>query len=53
MPITRSKSGNRGGESGSYEDWNRDDLENRARELGIEGHSNMNKAQLVDALRDH
>jgi hypothetical protein len=43
----------KGGQSGSYEDWNVDDLRDRAAELGIEGRSNMNKDDLVDALRKH
>ena len=43
----------KGGKSGSYEDWNKDDLEQRAKEIGIEGRSNMSKDELVDALRNH
>jgi hypothetical protein len=49
----RKQSGKRGGQSGSYEDWNKDDLENRAAEIGIEGRSNMSKDELIDALRNH
>jgi Rho termination factor, N-terminal domain len=49
----RSRAGRRGGESGSYEDWSKKDLENRAKELGIEGRSKMNKGELIDALRNH
>jgi len=30
-----------------------DDLEQRAAEIGIEGRSKMDKAELVDALRNH
>ena len=41
----------KGGQSGSYEDWNVDDLQDRAKELGIEGRSNMTKDELADALR--
>ena len=47
----RSTAGRRGGESGSYEDWSKDDLEKRAAEIGIEGRSKMSKDELVDALR--
>jgi hypothetical protein len=43
----------KGGEAGSYEDWNVDDLRERAKELDIEGRSDMDKDELVDALRNH
>jgi hypothetical protein len=43
----------KGGESGSYEDWSVDDLQDRAKELDIEGRSEMNKDELIDALRNH
>ena len=49
----RSKAGRRGGKSPAYEDWSRDDLYQRAREIGIEGRSGMNKGELVRALRNH
>lgn len=49
----RSTAGKRGGTSGSYEDWTKDDLLDRAREIGIEGRSDMTKDELIDALRDH
>ncbi len=45
--------GRRGGEAGSYEDWNVDDLKGRARELGIEGYSDKDKDELIDLLRNH
>ena len=50
---SRSSVGRRGGESGSYDDWTKGELVKRAREIGIEGRSSMNKSQLVDALRNH
>ena len=49
----RSQAGKRGGRSGSYEDWSKQDLQERAREIGIEGRSGMNKGELIDALRNH
>jgi len=49
----RSSAGKRGGKAGQYEDWTVDDLRERAREIGIEGRSDMNKDDLIDALRNH
>ena len=43
----------KGGEAGSYEDWTVEDLRDRAAELDIEGRSDMDKDQLVSALRNH
>ncbi len=51
--TSRSKAGKRGGESGKYEDWSKEDLQEQAREIGIEGRSKMNKDELIDALRNH
>jgi hypothetical protein len=50
---SRSSVGRKGGKSGSYDDWNKGELMKRAREVGIEGRSSMNKSQLVRALRNH
>ena len=49
----RSTAGERGGTSDQYEDWTKDELEDRAREIGIEGRSDMNKDELIRALRSH
>jgi hypothetical protein len=46
----RKQAGKRGGESGSYED--RDDLQQRAGEIGIDGRSKMDKGELIEALRN-
>lgn len=49
----RSTAGKRGGSSPSYDDWTKDDLAERAKELDIEGRSDMTKDELIDALRNH
>ena len=50
---SRRSVGRKGGHAPAYDDWTKDDLMKRAREIGIEGRSSMNKSQLVKALRDH
>jgi hypothetical protein len=50
---SRQSVGARGGRSGSYDDWTKEELLQRARELGIRGRSSMSKAQLTGALRHH
>jgi hypothetical protein len=49
----RRRVGKRGGRSPAYEDWRKDDLYQRAREIGIEGRSGMSKGELIDAIRHH
>lgn len=51
--TSRSEVARKGGESGSYEDWTVDELHERAAEIGIEGRSDMNKDDLIKALREH
>ena len=51
--TSRQAVGAKGGRSGDYEDWTKEELLQRARQLGIEGRSSMSKSQLVTALRDH
>jgi hypothetical protein len=43
----------KGGEAESYEDRSVEELRERAAELDIEGRSDMDKAELIDALRNH
>jgi len=43
----------KGGEGESYQDRTVDELRERAAELGIEGRSEMDKEELIDALRNH
>lgn len=48
----RSEAGRRGGSSPPYEEWSRDELYERAKELDISGRSDMTKDELITALRD-
>lgn len=48
-----AEAGKKGGESAPYEEWTAKELRERAAEIGIEGHSDMKKNQLIDALRNH
>ena len=50
--TSRKQVGERGGKSPAYDEWTVVDLRKRAAELDISGRSSMNKAQLVDALRN-
>ncbi|MFN4101053.1 MAG: Rho termination factor [Pararhodobacter sp.] len=43
----------KGGKAPPYEDWTKEDLYERAREIGIEGRASMTRAVLIDALRNH
>lgn len=43
----------KGGKSPDYEEWTRDDLYAKAREIGIGGLSRAPKADLIHALRSH
>jgi hypothetical protein len=48
----RSEAGKRGGEAAPYEEWTKDELYQRAQELDIDGRSDMDKAELISALRN-
>ncbi len=43
--------GRRGGEASPYEEWTKDELYERAKELEVEGRSDMTKDELIEALR--
>lgn len=49
----RSETGSKGGEAEQYEERTKDELLERAREVGIEGRSKMDKNELISALRNH
>ena len=49
----RDEVGERGGEAEDYEERTVDELQDRAKELGIEGYSDLKKSELIDRLRNH
>jgi len=49
----RSRVSEKGGKSGSYDDWTVPALRRRAKELGLRGYSGKRKSELVSMLRDH
>lgn len=51
--TSRSAVGRKGGQGEDYDERTKDELMERAQELGIEGRSSMSKDELIDALRNH
>ena len=51
--TSRSDVGNRGGEAENYEDRTKDELLDRAREVGVDVTTDMKKDEVIDALRNH
>jgi hypothetical protein len=49
----RREAAHRGGRAEKYEDWTREELYDKAKQVGIGGRARMNKAQLIEALRFH
>lgn len=43
----------KGGQSPPYEEWTKQELYNKAAEVGLSGRSSMNKKELLQALRQH
>jgi len=50
---SRSETGKKGGKASAYEDRSKEELYDKAKEVGIEGRSGMSKDELIDALRNH
>ena len=50
---SRSEVGRKGGKGGDYEERTKDELYGKAKQVGIEGRSNMSKNELINALRNH
>ena len=51
--TSRSKTGKKGGRGESYEDRTVDELQEKAKDVGIDGYSEMDKSELINALRNH
>lgn len=49
----RSRLGRRGGKAEDYEERTVKELQQRAKELGLRGYSQLRKAELIDLLREH
>lgn len=49
----REEIGEKGGHSEKYEKWTVDELQDKAKEVGIPHRSDMDKRELIDALRHH
>ncbi len=45
--------GKKGGKAQPYEERTKEELYQQAKEIGIDGRSTMDKAELIDALRNH
>jgi len=50
--IANSENGGKGGKNEKYEKWTKDELYEKAEVVGIEGRSNMDKDEIIHALRN-
>ncbi|ERJ17680.1 Rho termination factor protein [Salinisphaera shabanensis E1L3A] len=51
--TSRKKAGKKGGKHPEHEEWTREQLYEKAQQIGIEGRSDMDKNDLIKALRSH
>ncbi|UIJ33704.1 Rho termination factor N-terminal domain-containing protein [Allobranchiibius sp. GilTou73] len=49
---SRSSVGRKGGRHPFYDEWTKQQLLDRARDIGVEGRSTMTKDELINALRE-
>ena len=47
----KQKPSKKGGKNPAYEDWTKEELYDKAQDIGIEGRSDMTKDELIEALR--
>lgn len=45
--------GKKGGKAKPYEEWTKEELYNKAKEIDLKGRSTLNKNELIKALRNH
>ena len=45
--------GKKGGKAPAYEEWTKDELYEKARDIGLSGISKLRKRELIDRLRNH
>ena len=48
-----TETGKKGGKASPYEEWTREELYNKAKEIGLEGVSQLKKEELIDKLRNN